>query len=163
VKLPNTYTQLYTQIIFAVKGRENLVRNTFKDELYKYIAGIIRNDKQKLLAINGMPDHVHIFIGMNPDISVSVLTNHIKSNSSKFINTHTWLKGKFNWQEGFGAFSYSRSQIDRVVKYIINQEIHHKKKTFKEEYIEILKKFCIEYNEKYLFDWIDISNFENAE
>jgi putative transposase len=158
VQTPNTYSQIYIQIVFAVRGRENLIQKPFKDELYKFITGIIRNDGQKLLCINGMPDHLHVFVGMNPDISISNLTQDIKANSSRFINGKKWIKGKFSWQEGFGAFSYSHSHIDPVIKYIFNQEKHHKNKTFKEEILEILQKFVVEFNEKYLFEWIDIRN-----
>ena len=123
--------------------------------LHKYIAGIIRNKKQKLIAINSMPDHVHIFIGMKPSIALSDLVRDIKNNSSAFINEKKWVRGKFNWQEGFGAFSYGHSQLDAVVKYIQDQEKHHAKKTFKEEYLEMLKKLAVEYDERYLFKWID--------
>jgi len=123
--------------------------------LHKYITGIVQNREQKLLSIFCMPDHVHLLVGMNPNITISDLTRDIKAGSSKFINDNRWLKGKFNWQEGFGAFSYSRSQVDDVIKYILNQEEHHKKKTFRQEYIEFLKKFEIAYDEKYLFEWIE--------
>ncbi len=153
--MANTYSQIYIQIVFAVQGRQNLIRKENKVELHKYITGIIRNNKQKLLAINCMPDHTHIFIGLNPDIHISNLVRDIKSNSSRFINEKRFLKGKFSWQEGFGAFSYSHSHLDKVVKYVLNQEEHHKKKTFKEEYIELLKKFNVEYNPKYVFEFYD--------
>lgn len=153
--MANTYSQIYIQFVFAVKGRQNLIKKSFKDELYKYISGIARNKKQKLLAINGMPDHVYIFIGMNPDVHISNLMKEIKSNSSRFINEKGFIKGKFSWQEGFGAFSYSHSHIDKVVKYILNQETHHKKRTFREEYLELLEKFNVEYNPKYLFEFYD--------
>ena len=123
--------------------------------MHKYITGIVQNREQKLLSIFCMPDHVHLLVGMNPNITISDLTRDIKAGSSKFINDNRWLKGKFNWQEGFGAFSYSRSQVDDVIKYILNQEEHHKKKTFRQEYIEFLKKFEIAYDEKYLFEWIE--------
>lgn len=152
--MANTYTQIYIQVVFAVQHRQNLINKEKKEKLHKYIAGIIRNKNQKLIAINSMPDHVHIFIGMKPGIALSDLVRDIKNNSSTFINEKKWVMGKFNWQKGFGAFSYGHSQIDTVVKYIQNQESHHAKKTFKEEYLEILKKFDVEYDEKYLFDWI---------
>lgn len=152
--MPNTYTQLYIQIVFAVKGRENLISKVNREELHKYITGIVQNRDQKLLSIFCMPDHVHLLISIKPTISISDLVRDIKAGSSKFINDSKWIKGKFNWQEGFGAFSYSKSQIDAVVKYILNQEEHHKKINFKDEYIDFLKKFEIEYNEKYLFEWI---------
>ncbi len=152
--MANTYSQIYIHLIFAVQGRQNLINNSIKDEIYKYISGLIRNRKNKLLIINGMPDHIHILIALNPDISVSDLVKDIKIASSKFINNKNWFIGKFHWQEGYGAFSYSRSQLDKVYKYILHQESHHKKNSFKEEYINFLKKFAVEYNEKYLFKWI---------
>ncbi|SRR5258705_2830901 len=153
--MPNTYSQIYIQIVFAVSERHNLIPKIHREELHKYITGIVQNREQKLLSIFCMPDHVHLLVGMNPNITISDLTRDIKAGSSKFINDNRWLKGKFNWQEGFGAFSYSRSQVDDVIKYILNQEEHHKKKTFRQEYIEFLKKFEIAYDEKYLFEWIE--------
>jgi putative transposase len=153
--MANTYSQVYIQIVFAVKGRQNLIAKENREELYKFITGIVTNREQKLLAIFAMPDHVHILIGMKPSISISDLVRDIKAGSSKFINDSKWINRKFNWQEGFGAFSYSKSSIDNVVKYILNQEAHHNKKTFKEEYLDFLKKFEIEYDEKYVFDWIE--------
>jgi REP element-mobilizing transposase RayT len=152
--MANTYTQLYIHIVFAVKGRYNLILEQHKDELYKYITGIIKNKGQKLLCINGMSDHIHIFIGMKPDIALSDLVRDVKHFSTNFINEKHWFKGKFYWQEGFGAFSYSHSQIDVVAKYILNQAQHHKKTTFREEYTNLLKKFSVDYDEKYLFEWI---------
>jgi REP element-mobilizing transposase RayT len=153
--MANSYSQIYIHIIFAVKGRQNLIHKPYQEEFNKYVTGIVTNKGQKMLAIGGMPDHIHIFIGMNPTKSISDLVRDIKANSSKFINEKRWVKGKFQWQSGFGAFSYSRSHIDPVVKYILNQEKHHAKKSFKEEYIELLQKFEIEYDKKYLFEWID--------
>ena len=153
--MPNTYSQIYIQIVFTVQGRSNLILSKHREELHKFITGIVHKRGQKMLAIFCMPDHVHILIGLAPDMSISNLVRDIKAGSSKFINENNWLKGKFNWQEGFGAFSYSRSHIDTVIKYILSQEEHHKKKTFKEEYLEFLKKFEIEYDEKYLFEWIE--------
>ena len=153
--MANTYTQLYIQIVFTVKGRQNLLPKQHREELHKYITGIISNRNQKLLSIFAMPDHIHLLVGIKPDITISDLVRDIKAGSSKFITNNNWVNGKFNWQEGFGAFSYSRSQIDNVIDYILNQEKHHKIKSFKEEYMEILDKFEIAYNDKYLFDWID--------
>ncbi|MBZ0202998.1 MAG: IS200/IS605 family transposase [Ignavibacteria bacterium] len=153
--MANTYSQIYIQFVFAVKGRQYLVRKDIKAEIHKYITGIVKNKEQKLLAINCMPDHTHLFIGMNPDIHISNLVRDIKANSSRFINDKKLIKGKFSWQEGFGAFSYSHSHLDRVVKYVLNQEDHHKKRTFKEEYIDLLEKFNIEYNPKYVFEFYD--------
>lgn len=153
--MPNTYSQIYIQIVFAVKGRQNLILPSFREELHKYITGIVQNRDQKMLAIFCMPDHIHILIGMKPSISVSDLTRDIKAGSSNFINEKNWIRGKFNWQEGFGAFSYSRSQIDNVVKYILNQGEHHKQTSFKEEYLKLLKEFEIKYDDKYLFEWAE--------
>ena len=149
--MANTYTQIYIHIVFAVKYRLSLIDNKFKDELYKYITGIVKNKGQKLIAINGMPDHLHLLFGMKPEIALSGLIRDVKSNSSKFINDKKLTQRKFEWQDGFGAFSYSHSQIDSVVKYIQNQEEHHKKMSFKDEYIELLKKFDVVYNETYIF------------
>ena len=153
--MANTYSQIYIQFVFAVKGRQNLIRKEHKEEIHKYITGIVRNKKQKLLAINCMPDHTHIFAGLTPDIKISDLVRYVKSISSSFINDKKFVKWKFSWQHGFGAFSYSHSHIDKVVKYVLNQEEHHKKKTFKDEYIDFLTKFNVDYDEKYLFDWIE--------
>ncbi|WP_323756390.1 IS200/IS605 family transposase [Roseivirga sp.] len=152
--MANTYTQIYIQIVFAVKGRENLIQPKNKEALHKFITGIVKNRGQKLLAVHSMPDHIHLFIGLDPNISISDLVRDVKAGSSKFINESNWLIGKFNWQVGYGAFSYSRSQIDNVIKYINNQEEHHKRRTFKEEYIDLLNKFNVEFEEKYLFDWV---------
>ncbi len=153
--MPNTYSQLYIQIVFTVKGRENLIPTQKREELHKYIAGIIKKRNQKLLSVFAMPDHIHILVGITPDIRISDLVRDIKSATSKYISEHNWIRGKFSWQEGYGAFSYSKSQIDKVIKYILNQEQHHKKRTFKEEYIDFLKKFGIDYDERYLFEWIE--------
>jgi REP element-mobilizing transposase RayT len=153
--MSGTYTQIYIQVVFAVKGRENLIGKAWKDDLHKYIAGIIKGKEQKSIIVNGMPDHIHAFIGLKPSLSISDLVRDVKNNSSKFINENRLVKGKFSWQEGYGAFSYSHSQIENVYNYILNQEIHHRAKSFKEEYLEFLKRFEIEHNEKYLFDWIE--------
>jgi putative transposase len=150
--MANTYTQLYVQIVFAVKGRQNLISKIWKHELYKYITGIVTNEGQKLIAINGMLDHIHILIGLKPNKALSDLVRDIKANSSRFINEKKWINGKFEWQTGFGAFSYNHSQLTNVINYIQNQEEHHKKKTFKEEYVDFLKAFDIDYNNQYLFD-----------
>lgn len=155
MKSTGTFSQIIIQIVFAVKRRENLISPVWEDELYKYIAGIIKRKDQKLLAINGMPDHIHILIGMRPSCCLSDLVREIKKSSDAFINEKGFLKNKFYWQSGFGAFSYSRSSLDNVVKYINNQKQHHQKTTFKDEYTAFLQKFEIEYEEKYLFEWID--------
>lgn len=154
-QMPGTFSQIYIQIVFAVKGRENLIAPNWKDKLHKYIAGIIKGKDQKPIIVNGMPDHIHAFIGLKPSMKISDLVRDIKNNSTNFINENKFVRGKFFWQEGYGAFSYSHSQISDVYDYILNQEKHHKKKSFREEYLEFLHKFEIEYNEKYLFKWID--------
>lgn len=153
--MANTYTQLYIHIVFAVEHRDRLIHSSFKDELMKYITGTIQNKGNKLLAINTMPDHGHIFFGLNPKNAISDLIKDVKVSSTDLINTKKWLKGKFHWQEGYGAFSYSHSQIDKIVKYIINQENHHKRVTFKEEYIKMLNAFEIKYDNAYIFKWFD--------
>jgi putative transposase len=153
--MANTYSQIHVQIIFAIKGREQLIKEEHREELQKYITGIITNKNQKLLAIYCMPDHTHIFIGLKPNIAISDLVSDIKANSSAFITENKWTKSEFSWQEGYGAFSYAKSQVDAVVKYVLNQAEHHKKRTFREEYLDFLQKFEIEYDEKCLFDWIE--------
>ncbi|MBC7937375.1 MAG: IS200/IS605 family transposase [Rhizobacter sp.] len=153
--MPGTFSQLYIQVVFAVKGRENLVASKWKEELNKYIAGVIKGKGQKPIIVNGMPDHIHAFIGLKPAMCISDLVRDIKNNSSNFINDNHLSNRKFCWQEGYGAFSYAHSQLDRVYKYILNQEEHHRRKTFKKEYVDLLKKFEIEYDEKYLFDWYE--------
>ena len=150
--MAQTYTQIYIQIVFAVRGRRNLIPKKHKSEIFQYIAGIIRNRGHKLIRINGMSDHVHILIGLKPTLSISDLVRDIKSNSSKFINEKQWIREKFAWQEGFGAFSYGHSQLDRVVRYIENQETHHFKRSFQAEYLKFLKRFHVEFDDKYLFD-----------
>lgn len=153
--MAGTFSQVYIQIVFAVRGRQNLIQPKWKDELHKYIAGIIQGKEQKSIIVNGMPDHIHAFVGLKPVMPISDLARDIKNNSSKFINEKGWLKQKFNWQEGYGAFSYGHSQINRVYNYILNQEQHHKKKTFRQEYLQFLKKYEIPFDEKYLFDWYE--------
>ena len=152
--MPNTYSQLYIQIVFAVKGRQYFIKESFRDEIQKYISGIIKEKKQKLYAIYCMPDHTHIFVSIKPDIAISNLVRDIKANSSSFIKDKDFVKN-FSWQTGFGAFSYSKSQALKVVDYILRQPEHHKKKTFKQEYIELLQKFEIEYDYQYLFEFYD--------
>ncbi|HNR48314.1 MAG TPA: IS200/IS605 family transposase [Bacteroidia bacterium] len=153
--MANTYTQIYLQIVFSVKGRENLIKKKWKEELYKYICGIVNGKEQKVYAIGGVGDHIHILVSIKPNIALSDLIRDIKANSSKWINEKGFVLGKFQWQEGFGAFSYAQSQLDAVIAYINNQEQHHLVKTFKDEYLELLQKFNVEYNEKYLFEWIE--------
>lgn len=149
--MPNTYTQIHIHFVFAVKFRLGQIDKEWKEQLNKYITEIIQSNKHKLLPINGMPDHIHILIGMRPTQSISDLMKEVKQSSSLWINENKFTKKHFEQQEGYGAFSYSKSQIDSVVKYINNQEEHHKKKSFKEEYLEMLTKFEIEFDEKYIF------------
>jgi len=153
--MADTFSQIYIQVVFAVQGRQNLIPKEHKDELYKYITGIITNKRQKLIRINGVADHLHILIGLKPSMALSNLVRDIKSNSSAFVNDKGWIRGKFNWQNGFGAFSSGHSQLDHVIQYIDNQEEHHKKTTFREEYLILLKRFNVEYKEEYLFEWLD--------
>jgi putative transposase len=150
--MPNTYTQLYVHVVVAVKGRANLISRSWKENLYQYITGIITNKNQKLMVINGMPDHLHILIGLRPDCNLSDLIRDIKANSSKWINENKWVAGKFEWQTGFGAFTVGQSQVQAVVKYILNQEEHHKKKTFRDEYIEFLTAYQIDFKTEYIFE-----------
>ncbi len=154
--MPGTFSKIYIQVVFAVKGRDSLIRSTWENELYKYISGIVKNKDQKMLAINGMPDHIHFLIGMKPACCLSDLVREIKKSSNDFIKEKKFSKFKFQWQEGYGAFSYSHSALTEVIQYINNQKEHHSKKTFKEEYLGFLKKFEIEHDEKYLFEWIDL-------
>jgi putative transposase len=149
--MPNTYTQLYIHFVFAVKYREAVIHEEWEDRLQKYITGIVQRNGHKLLAINNMPDHLHLFVGLNPKQSISELMQFVKGDSSEFINNNNLTKRKFQWQEGYGAFSNSRSQIDGVVKYILDQKEHHTEKTFREEYLEILRKNDVDYNEKCIF------------
>ena len=153
--MPRTFSQIYLQVVFAVQGRQNLIGKSWKEDLNKYISGIITNKDQKSIIVNGTSDHIHLFIGLKPSMNISELVRDIKNNSSNFINKNGLVKGKFAWQESYGVFSYSHSQINQVYNYILNQEQHHHKKTFKEEYIEFLQKFEINYDEKHLFEWIE--------
>jgi putative transposase len=157
-KMPNTYTQIHIHFVFAVKNRQALINEPIRNRIEKYITGIVQNFGHKLLSIYCMPDHAHLFVGLKPDQSISDLMREVKSKSSEFINMEKLTKEKFNWQEGYGAFSYSQSQIQNVINYVLNQPEHHKKKTFKEEYFEFLNKFEIPYEEKYLFNWIEIGS-----
>ena len=153
--MANTYTQIHIQAIFAVQNRDCIIRKSWKDELYRYISGIIQNHTHKVLAINGMPDHLHVFFGMRPTQSLSNLMQDIKGDSSKWINQKGYSGGRFSWQEGFGAFSYSKSDVNRVIDYIKMQENHHRKKTFIEEYHDFLEKFEIDFDERYIFKPIE--------
>ena len=153
--MPNTFTQIYIHSVFAVQGRQSLIRPEWEVKLYKYITGIVQNKNQKMLAINGMPDHIHFLIGMKPACCLSDLVREVKKSSNDYIKDNKFTKYKFSWQEGFGAFSNGHSQLDKVIAYIKNQKIHHKKKTFKEEYLGLLQKYQIKFEDKYLFEWIE--------
>ena len=153
--MANTYTQLYIHIVFSVKGRQNLIQKKWEDELHRYICGIVNGKEQKVYAIGGVADHIHILISIKPTIVISDLVRDIKANSSKWINEKRLVYGKFQWQEGFGAFSYAHTQLDTIIAYINNQEKHHQQKTFKDEYLDMLQKFNVEYDEKFLFEWIE--------
>lgn len=150
--MADTYTQIYIHLVFAVKGRANVISSKWKVELYKYITGIVSNEGQKMIAINGMPDHIHILLGIKPTCTLSNLVRDIKANSSRFINEQRWIAGKFEWQQGFGAFSYSHSQLSNVIHYIQTQEDHHKIKSFREEYLEFLKLYDIEFKNEFIFE-----------
>jgi len=151
--MANTYSQIYIHIVFGVKGRENLISPKWEEELYKYITGIIQRKDQFLLAINGMPDHVHIFLSIKPSCCISDLAREIKKSTNDFINQRLLDKGKFHWQEGFGAFSYSRWDTDKIIAYILNQKEHHKTTNFKDEYLELLKDFNVDFKNEFLFEF----------
>jgi REP element-mobilizing transposase RayT len=153
--MANTYSQIYIQVVFAVKHRKCLIQPEWEDELYKFISGIVRKKEQKLIAVNGMPDHIHFLLGMKPACCLSDLVREVKKSSNEFINEKKFSPFKFDWQVGFGAFSYGQSQLDMVIAYIAGQKQHHRKQTFREEYIGLLKKFNIEHEEQFLFDWLD--------
>ncbi|MDB6059870.1 MAG: Transposase family [Verrucomicrobiales bacterium] len=149
--MANTFTQIYIQVVFAVEARACVIPKAHKEELHKYITGIVTERKQKLLAIHCMPDHTHMLVGLKPDAALSDLVGDVKCASTNFINRNKWVVGRFNWQEGFGAFSYGHSQLSEVIRYIQNQEKHHARKSFREEYIEFLKRFEIEHDERFVF------------
>jgi len=153
--MANTYSQIYIQTDFAVDGRLSLIRPEFKEDLYKYTTGIVTNSRQKLIAINGMSDHVHILIGLNPAMALADLVRDIKADSSNFINKKRWVRGRFSWQEGYSAFSYGHSQLDTIISYIRNQEQHHRRRSFKDEYLAWLKKFENPFEEKYVFKFVE--------
>ena len=150
--MANTYTKIYIQVVFAVKYRACLIDKSWKDDLFKYITGIVKNQNHLLISINGVADHVHLLIAMRPHQSLSDLVRHVKGFSSRWINEQHFIRHPFNWQSGFGAFSYTPEAVPNVIQYIENQEVHHRKKRFIDEYKELLKKYEVEYDEKYLFD-----------
>ncbi|CAN5736533.1 IS200/IS605 family transposase [soil metagenome] len=149
--MPNTYTQIHIHFVFSVKNRAALIEKGWKDELYKYITGIFQSNGHKMLQINGMPDHIHILVAVRPNQTISAIIQNVKTESSKWINRNSLCQSLFAWQEGYGAFSYSKSQLSNVICYIQNQEIHHRKKTFLDEYRQLLKMYEIEYDERYIF------------
>ncbi|GAB3906171.1 hypothetical protein GCM10028803_38120 [Larkinella knui] len=153
--MADTYTQLYVQIVFAVKGRQNLIPRQHKEELHRYITGIVQSRGAKVLAIHCMPDHTHLFIGFSPALALAGLVKEVKTATSIFVKEKRWTRIPFYWQEGYGAFTYSHSQVDAVVRYILNQEEHHRKRTFREEYLNLLEKFAVPFDTKYLFEWIE--------
>jgi putative transposase len=153
--MPNTFSQIYLQFVFAVKGRQSLIPKQHKEELHKYMTALIQARKAKMLAVHCMPDHVHLFVGFKPSVLISDFVKEVKVQSNEFIREKKWIKENFAWQEGYGVFSYGHSQMHDVCKYVLNQEEHHKKKTFKQEYLQFLEKFAIPFEEKYLFEWID--------
>ena len=150
--MANTYHQLYIHIVFSVKYRECLIPKDKKENLHKYITGIVKKKNCKLIAVNSRPDHIHIFVGLNPTISIANLVKDIKLSTNKLITENQWVKKTFKWQDGYGAFSYSKSHIEKVYNYILNQEKHHKKQTFKEEYINLLNEYGLQYDKKFVFD-----------
>jgi len=150
-----TYSQIYIHVVFAVEGRQNLIKPEHNDELQKYVTDIVSAQKQKLIAINNMPDHLHLLVGLRPDSSLSDLVRDVKAGSSKFINEKRWVVGRFSWQEGFGGFSYSRSQLGTVIRYIENQQKHHAKRSFREEYVASLEKFGVDYDARYIFKAVE--------
>jgi putative transposase len=153
--MAGTFSQIYIQVVFAVKGRQSLIQISWEEELYKYITGIVNKKNQKMLAINGVSNHIHFLMGMKPSCCLSDLVREIKKSTNDFIFERKFVQKKFNWQEGFGAFSYSHSSLDNVIAYIMNQKQHHAKTSFKEEYLILLKDFNIDFKEEYLFDWIE--------
>lgn len=153
--MAGTYSQIYLQFVFAVKGRMSLIPKQHKEELHKYITALVQNRKAKMLAVNCMPDHTHLFVGFKPSVLISDFIKEVKVELNLFIQSKKWVAGKFEWQDGYGVFSYSHSQIDSVIKYVLNQEEHHRKQTFREEYTAFLKAFDVPYNEQYLFEFID--------
>lgn len=154
VAMANTFSQIYIQTVFAVSNRQSLIKPEFKEDVYKYVTGIVRNQGHKLLSINGAPDHLHLLIGLKPSMALADLVRDIKADSSSFINKNKWVRGRFSWQEGYGAFSYGHSQLDTVIRYIQNQEKHHGRRSFRDEYLTLLRKFDIAFEEKYVFEFI---------
>jgi putative transposase len=153
--MPNTFSQIYLQFVFAVKHRQALIPKEHKEELHKYITALVQNRKAKMISVHCMPDHSHLFVGFKPVLSISDFVKEIKVESNEFLNAQPWMKQPFKWQEGYGVFSYGQSQIDTVTKYVLNQEQHHKKKTFRQEYLEFLDRFNLPYEEQFLPEFFD--------
>lgn len=153
--MANTFSQIYLQFVFAVKHRQNLIPREHKEELHKYITGLVQNRKSKMIAVHCMPDHTHIFVGFKPVMQIADFVKEIKVESNEFINKQRWISRQFAWQQGYGVFSYSRSHIDNVARYVLNQEEHHKKRTFQQEYVEFLNRFEVPFDERYLFDFFE--------
>jgi putative transposase len=154
--MANTYTQIHIQAVFTVQNRECIIGNSWKEELYKYISGIVQSNNHKLLSINGMPDHIHILFGLRPSQSVSDLMQDVKGSSSKWVNNKKLVQGKFSWQEGYGAFSYSKMEVPSIIQYIVNQTVHHKRKTFSEEYYAMLKEFEVDFDDRFIFKHVAV-------
>ena len=153
--MANTYSQIYIQMVFAPYARMNLIPMRHREEIQKYITGIVTNQGCKMLAIGGMPDHTHVLVGLHPGTAISDLVREVKSESSSLINSRHWVQGKFAWQTGYGAFSYGHSQLSAVIAYIERQEEHHRRRTFRDEYLSLLRKFRVQYDDQYLFEWAD--------
>jgi putative transposase len=153
--MANTYSKIYIQTVFSVSNRMSLIKPAFKEDLYKYITGIVTHQGQKLIAINGMPDHIHILVGLKPTMALADLVRDVKCDSSNYINKNKWVRGKFSWQEGYGAFSYGHSQLKTIIRYIQNQEEHHSRRSFRNEYLTLLRKFDFAVVDKYVFAFID--------
>lgn len=156
--MAGTFSQIYIQVLFAVKGRQNLIHASFEEKLYRFISGIITNKKQQSLAVNGMPDPIHFLVGLRPSMCIGDLVRDVKNSSTNFINDQCYTRKAFRWQEGYGAFSYSQSNYGNVIDYIKNQKQHHAKQIFRDEYLGLLEKFNIPFEDKYLFEFYDDSN-----
>ncbi|MBK8831271.1 MAG: IS200/IS605 family transposase [Saprospiraceae bacterium] len=153
--MPNTYTQLYIQIVFAVQNRAALIHEPIREEIQKYLTGIVKNNQHKMLAVFCMPDHAHVFVGLNPNQSISSLANDLKSNSSRWINSEKLCRYHFNWQNGYGAFSYHKGMLSTICNYINTQKEHHQRRSFKDEYLDLLHEFDVDFNEQYLFEFFE--------
>lgn len=152
--MANTYNRIYIHVVLAISSRHCLIARHFRQELHEYIDETVRKKGQTLIAVNGMPDHLHLLLRLNPDVAVSDLVKHVKISSTRFVNEKGFVKGRFSWQEGYGAFSYSHSQLNSLIRYIRDEQSRHRKQSFKEEYLALLRKFNVDYDPKYLFEWI---------